>query len=441
MIYKLSILMFAVFMSTASAHARDCSRYADEEYATDFIIIAPAFKEVSAQEDLMGAFRTFLLEDVPLSSRVSLYAGSRNQLLFQCTLPSKRSFNSVQVRTRLFSSDFNAALKTVQSSGVVGQGWLNVPSSLLFAAQELQPGVETHVILLGPTEFKDQAYPHFSMEDGYVPNDEHLFVDVLVSPYGLRGRESLFDQIYVHFGLGETNVADARHVEALQRFWSLYINRGGGTAVMFSRDFDSALRSAARRNQRPLVNYGAPEQTGKLEMNRVVITPPDRIVRMLLLYSEKELIDEFDQSKRVRPTVEDATIAITWPCQECDLDLYVRVPGNQSNELFYENIKTSFGNFYKDFDPSNNPPTGFEYVEIKDVPNIYDVQIGVNFYSGKTPSPIEGALRVAIDGNIFIRQFKIEATEGNRGVDRDGNRASSQHWYQLSLSDMVPFSY
>lgn len=86
------------------------------------------------------------------------------------------------------------------------------------------------------------------------------------------------------------------------------------------------------------------------------------------------------------------------------------------------------------FGRSANHGVDYEYIELNPA-DLASVKAWVNLYAGEA-SNISGVVVVRLNGQTHRGEFRLQATEGNKAVDRQ-QRDHSPHWVELDLLRIV----
>jgi hypothetical protein len=121
-------------------------------------------------------------------------------------------------------------------------------------------------------------------------------------------------------------------------------------------------------------------------------------------------------------------VGIRWSCKSCDLDLYAK-SNSEPQYLYFSNVKTNEGKYFKDFTSSPDTINGLEYIQfIKDV-DVEDMDIKINFYSGTGEG--SGVIRAEFKNNVYEQPFLIESDTGNKAGSNPKN------WVKISLASLL----
>jgi len=264
------------------------------------------------------------------------------------------------------------------------------------------------VIVLGSPFYDDPSDAAFSMAGGIIPGDGHLQVGRDQSVFGIVGQEQLLSTLRVHLVYGDAVMQSDRHAYHIERFWQLFVSRQSGALVTFAPEISTAL-SHVNTNAAALPDVYKIQKTDRLEMIRL------RDVEIKTSIHERPLSSIMPTAQQLRHA-KNLEVGITWDCENCDLDLYLR-PLPSSAILYFGYPKSNEGVYYKDFRNSPVGVGGFESIELSIPVDLRSVAIAVNFYSGEVKDKLTGHIRMAIDGQTYAMNFTINALSGNKGKD------------------------
>ena len=131
-------------------------------------------------------------------------------------------------------------------------------------------------------------------------------------------------------------------------------------------------------------------------------------------------------------------LRLTWGCEGCDLDLYVKLP--QGDVISFRNPSSMQGQLYKDQRSSPSLSNGYETVALTGDVDLSKLEVLVNFHTGAAPQGVQGVIEVEA-ANTEARQipFQIDTVSGNRGQDHDVVLRTgdlSPAWARVDLSTL-----
>lgn len=417
---RITLSFFALFMALMVVPAA---------FARDLVVaVSPYYPPDEAKKHSVQLLQQ--LTQLEQGSRVTLIDGYHLSIIGEFNIPDNSAYSNPKARLGL-NRDAVAALKRFADKSVApgSEGHPPIPSAvrlpqlLRYAAEHFSHAKQLDLVVLGSPFFVDTKEPAFSMTGGRFPSDGHLFATPGKSPYGTEGQGQLLKNVHVHIGYGSDNIMQGdRHRYFVQRFWTLYIERLGGKLSSFVADVPTLFRGLAQKNSPPAHDF-KPVHSDKLEM--ILLRPQEN----------KQSIFERPVSKTALPQMqlrraENVQIGISWQCALCDLDLYARaMPG--APVLYFGNITTKHGYYWKDYRNSPQPTNGFETISF-DVPlDLRTLLIAINFYEGEAPKGAAGEIRIAVDDQTYAAPFHIPATRGNGGHDMakvfETGKASGNH--------------
>lgn len=306
---------------------------------------------------------------------------------------------------------------------------VRLPQFLRHVAQNISGQNKTDVIILGSPFYDDPSDAPFSMAGGFIPGDGHLQVARNQSVYGIIGQEDLLKTLRVHFVYGDAVMQSDRHAYHIERFWQLFVTRQSGQWITFASEA-STVFTRIHTNAPALPNPYKLQKTDRLEMIRL------RDVEIKTSIHERPLSAIMPTAQQLHHA-KNLEVGITWDCESCDLDLYLR-PLPSSAVLYFAHPSSNEGIYYKDFRHSPAGSGGFETIELTVPVDLRSVVIAVNFYSGEVSGKLTGQIRMAIEGQTYAMNFAIHASKGNRGKDvlTAFNAANSNTPHTLFISPL-----
>lgn len=134
-------------------------------------------------------------------------------------------------------------------------------------------------------------------------------------------------------------------------------------------------------------------------------------------------------------------IGIRWTtqCPEVDIDLYVaQSPASNIDQfLYYGMTSTDFGRYGEDIRDAaafSANASGLEEIELYNVPNLSDLQIRLNHYSGPCSQPINGTVRALFNNSVYEAPFTISG--GPDAANGFGNAAASPSWQIIQPAEL-----
>lgn len=299
-------------------------------------------------------------------------------------------------------------------------GAIRLPQALRFIGEHYPATEQTHVLLFGSPLYDDHKEKDFTMRHNHIPGDGHLTKARSVTPYGIKGQESLLAKYRVHLVFPDNRwQQDDHHAFYVKRFWTLFIEGQGGVLSTFSSDLPTVFQRV--RNQTPAPKHAYElERSDKLEM--ILLRPPV-VQHELSIYDRQISKDPLARADLTQ--ARDVVVGITWDQPKVDLDLYVR-PSPDAAVLSYKHTQSPEGTYYKDFTSSPRVNNGYETVAFTVPLKIQNIVIAVNYYGGRTKAPISGALRLSLGDRTYAHPFVLSAKQGNGGQGGEATMESGQ---------------
>lgn len=330
-------------------------------------------------------------------------------------IPENSAYRSEKARLgankKTVGSLMQFAKRPLQVSGSIlpsVKGAVRLPQFLRYVAQNIsgQRAADRNidVIVFGSPFYDDPNDAAFSMADGLIPGDGHLQVGRDQSVFGIVGQEQLLKSVRVHVVYGDAVMQSDRHAYHIERFWQLFVTDQAGQWVTFASEASTAFKRV-KANAAALPVNSTLQKTNRLEMIRLRDVKIKTSIHDRVLSTIKPTAQQLRHASNVE-------VGITWNCQSCDLDLYLR-PKMGRVILFFGHTHSDDGIYYKDF--QNAPVGGFETIELSVPVDLHHVVIAVNFYSGAVNDKLMGQIRLAISGQTYAMPFTIHALSGNRG--------------------------
>jgi hypothetical protein len=293
------------------------------------------------------------------------------------------------------------------------------------------PGVQrfSGVFFGSPLVTAPEAY---SMKNRY-PSDAFLFMPD-VSLFSTLGKEKALSNVDIHVvhspGLAEFSERNRDyHQTRIKRFYGLFISTMGGSLASFGGTADH-LKNISKTAY-PKVSYGAAEKNDGKPIIYEVQSPQ---LERQDTGRQKSLWEGTIDKNPTAPTRQSAPfdIGITWN-RNVDLDIYVMPPGDKELSFQKTTSEKYNGRFLKDIVslPGTN---GFETVVYdSDVP-FRELRVYINHYAGASNEPIDGELRIRIEGATYAKKFRFPPGQGTRG---QGSRDSSPAWMKIEIAKVV----
>lgn len=160
-------------------------------------------------------------------------------------------FESIKHRIKKFGAE-NSGIAALLGGYKPGDGsaQINIPSVLRnFGDNRLNKDAVTDIIIVGSPVYISKDEPSFSWRDSkgifQVPTTDHIFEPLSVSTYGTLGRELGLKNAFVHIcALNTDEDWNSAYSEASHEFWSLTVQRLGGSLVTWT---DNDLKACFKR--------------------------------------------------------------------------------------------------------------------------------------------------------------------------------------------------
>lgn len=449
------------------------------------------FMDEAARRQVGEALPAFLLEPklLPGGTRVVAWDAWNLQRIAEFDI-SVREFDTARAR----------ALKLQRELGRLGQ-WLRqaapavegMPAGCaavrapewLFAASAEPASPRRTFVLLGSPFYRSPTEPAFDMEsDARYPSDGHLALALRDSVFGVVEKARRLDRAAVFWCFfGQAIWANALHEERVTRFWSLFVQRQGGTLGWFSPDLSATFAQAARPALSPMLRaeIDAADEKPLMHSARprtflVPVPPPSPAPPVVapaplpappppppanepaVTVAEPPAVVPAPQPASAPPPVVESVpapiapaappaplpmpfvlddaktgIGIAWSAS-IDLDLYVRLrPG--ARELYYRQDRSTEGFLYRD-ERHANVGRQYEFIEFRDRGpiDLSQATIWVNYYSGRAAG-VTGQIVLFERGRVRLGTFVLPASRGNSGRE-DQRRGTSPHWVQIRLDQL-----
>jgi len=422
----------------------------------DVYTIAVTNFHVEGTEKLGSTLGQLATKVLKPGDRVIVLDGAERKKIADFLIPEENRFNSPKIRFKQVKKQFRpiAVHQTKRKADPSSGDTNDLLSFYRFFGDSIRasyPKEPVHMILFGSPIQHDPRQPGFSMRGAVFPNDGHFTVDGYTSPYGVADRQSHFNNSKLHFCVANEDLQSLEYEERVERAWSLYIAGLGGTLATFTRDTNTCVqrfldKSDPQREfllnpeqKRPvmikLVPSGqskessqSPEANSAQPQKRLSANQAGRFLGTDIPVNSTPALNKVGRLK----------VGIRWDCN-CDLDLYVRHK-SETKPLYFNNKKSKLGSFFKDWTSSTKDALSYEFIEFHEPVDAQDLEIKVNFYSGKVRGGPKGAVRIWLDGHdgVWEMPFHIPASSGSKGQNR--NTANSPHWVHINPLQVLRLS-
>ena len=384
-----------------------------DAFARDLIIalsphVTPERAAVQAKSVLQ------FITGLKVGDRALLIDGDRLTLIGEFKIPEGAAYRNPKSRLA-HNGQTVAALRHFVDAASRGRrpaGSVRLPQLLRHVSQNLSYPPQTDLIVIGAPVYVDPDQDGFSMTDKRFPGDGHLFASAGKTPYGAADNTEALSGLRVHMiYAGVPALQDETYRFHVSRFWTLFIERQGGTLVSFVPGLPTLFRRVRENVKAPPHNHKAGE-TDKLEMIRLQIEEPAQTI-----FEKPISASPLPQGRARRAG--DVQVGISWDCWTCDLDLYATAfPG--ASLLYFGQTESPQGRYWKDYLDSPAATNGYETIGFTVPLDLRALTLAVNFYSGTAPNGVNGEIRIAVDDDTFAAPFHIAASSGNRGKNMAG---------------------
>ena len=401
--------------------------------------MSPVLKAQDGKRQMVQVLR-FLSENLEAGEHANIFDAENRRFLGTFKKPTETKYASPKALLQ-YNRRVAGSLKSLyQKDHPDLQGGLEasvkIPQFLNFLAQNYAPLTDTDIVILGSPIYVDLENPLWDMRGGKFAGDGHFSTEPHKSVFSAMSKETYLEgaRIHILFPNKDWEINDSyRHY--ITRMWTLFIEAQGGELSSFTDDA-STFWMRVRNSAGALPHNFKREHTDKLETFEM--KPSQRKWKSI---HERELTTT-SPSKNALNFADDVEIGISWTCDVCDLDIYVR-PNHVADVLYFGNTKTAEGLYHKDFVNSPKAVKGYETVSFKDTVVLRDTFIAINWYCGESPSGVKGEIRLAIGNETYGLPFHIHGTSGSGGHERDtvlntGKAANSQ-WIIIKPQKILGF--
>ena len=389
----------------------------------------------------------FALEQTAPGDKVLVYDALNQQPVTEFNIPEGKLFqNNARARAQRLAptiATLRSFLVKDAATQQPGTGVIRLPEFLDLAGPQLRtPGQPLRVIVVASPFYLNPEMPSFNMDDAY-PSDAHLLANQSVSVFGTALRRGRLAEVTVHYAyVGQGGFINDYHQERITRFWSLFISQQDGVLATFAPDVNLAFRRAGEGVHQPIVSAQLDARDDKIQMLPVNRRPvprwlapatPETAAEPLVNSAAAAALPESlrNADLPVQTTHGQIGIGIMWAAP-VDCDLWVKA-SPAARDLFFQNRTTPEGRYFHDYRSANHG-VDYEYIELNPA-DLASVKAWVNLYAGEA-SNISGVVVVRLNGQTHRGEFRLQATEGNKAVDRQ-QRDHSPHWVELDLLRIV----
>ena len=390
--------------------------------------LSPVLSAQDGQKQMVQVLR-YLSENLEAGEHANIFDAENRRFIGTFTKPANKNYASTKALLQ-YNRSVAASLKSMYQvdhpdlkNGIKAS--VKIPQFLTFLAQNYAPLTDTDIVILGSPIYVDLQTPSWDMRGGKFAGDGHFSAQADKSVFSTVGNESYLQEARIHilYPSKDWEINDSyRHY--ITRMWTLYIEAQGGVLSSFTDDA-STFWMRVRDSAGALPHSFKREYTDKLETFEM--TPEERS-RTSIHDRELTTTPATQSALRIADEVE---IGISWTCDVCDLDIYVR-PNHVADVLYFGNTKTAEGLYHKDFVNSPQAVKGYETVTFTHPVDLRDTFIAINWYGGQSPNGVSGEIRLAIGDKTYGLPFYIKGTQGNAAIARDDvlntGKAANDNW-------------
>jgi len=381
-------------------------------FAKDFVVAISPFQDTQYAVSHTKTLLKRLAQDLEPGDRLTFLDGWHVRMIGTLNMPEKAIYNSAKARIKMNKRDVQKIMAFAKNAPHPAQGVepksavLRTPDLMRYISQNFASEEPVEILLLGSPLFADPNNQAFSMQDGLVFGDGHLVHGRDQSVFGIAGQDDDLKNMRLHWVYdGDAVYQNSRHEHFVQRAWTLWFEGQSGAVVSFGDDIDTAL-DRSLNNAAPIPHNYKRQPTERLEMIRI---PQIELKESIF----ERPVSTAPLRKNQLQNIAKATIGITWS-GDVDLDLYVRAHA-KADLLYFENSQTNEGIYFKDFLSSPAVTNGLETVELKNLKDLNELQIAINFYSGIASQGVRGEIRMAIGAQTYAMPFNFPAGNGDAG--------------------------
>lgn len=392
--------MMALSMTTALCHPAVAE-------ARDTVVVLSPNQESAALQAQIETVIGHLTQTLALGERAIFVDGANARLAAEFVVPDREAYENPRAKLQANGPALRD-LKQVIDRAQDGAATIDMAATLR-TVRETFPAADggSDMIVLASPIATPALAPHLSMRDGRIPSDGHIAAAAGDSPYGASGISGSLEGYEIHWGLiGPDWAISTAHAHHVERFWTLTAEAHGASMAYFGDDLRTMFRNTGgdvpdRQHAEPL------QPEAKVEMLQFAADGG----AVAALFSDPLVTGP--ASELTWRSASGVRIGITWPCRDCDIDLYVR-PNPRAPVIYFGQPATAEGRLFKDF--TNSPVGGYETVALVGEANLGEVRLALNLYRGNVPQGgVEGEIRIAIGEDIRAMPFTIPASVGNRG--------------------------
>ena len=416
-------------------------------YSEEYIIVLSKDYPSSVDREVIGNnIVKFVLINLKRGDNLSVISNEGFKTLATFNVLDKDGYDNKNVKRKKFSRRLMKLSKYIKnipiSNDTIAHSLLSEPQLLKHLSihnfSELtEEQRNIHILLIGNALYKDMKEPNFNMREGWFPTDGHIRANEKQSIYGTSNKNGYLKGVSLHHLV--TNKDDEWFSDLyklrIKRFWSLFLKNQGGELSTFSTDADTAFNRFSNHSKGVEI-FNFDHTSDKLEMLKT------RRVSVPIQPLSSNNIDDLDDAEFMNDGIHISSIAptaikgklkigISWTCTACDLDLYAKSNG-ASKYLYYSNVLTSEGKYFKDFTTSPNTLNGLEYIQFTRDFEMNNMDIRVNFYKGTLQGGVSGIVRAEYENKVYEKHFSISANSGN-----SGDKNQPDNWVIINLPELL----
>lgn len=406
-----------------------CLGVSPQAEAKNLIIgMSPVLSAEDGQRQMIQVLR-YLSENLEVGEHANIFDAENRRFIGSFLKPENKNYASPKALLQ-HNRRVAASLKSMYradhpdlAGGIKAS--VKIPQFLTFLAQNYAPLTDTDIVILGSPIYMDLQTPSWDMRGGKFAGDGHFSAQADKSVFSTVGKETFLQgaRIHILYPSKDWEINDSyRHY--ITRMWTLYIEAQGGALSSFTDDAPT-FWMRVRNSAGALPHTFKREYTDKLETFEMA---PEQRKRTSI--HEREL-STTPPSKSAMNIADEVEIGISWTCDVCDLDIYVR-PNHVADVLYFGNTKTAEGLYHKDFVNSPQAVKGYETVTFKHAVDLRDTFIAINWYGGHSHSGVRGEIRLAIGDKTYGLPFHIKGEKGNAALERDSvlntGKAANDNW-------------
>ncbi len=377
------------------------------------IIGISPMQETTTLEQQKAKILDYAINHVGTGDSLLLMDALNSRIIGEFTVPDKAAYQHPRAKVNI-NKAFIVKLKqfsviTIPDNNVAGA--LNVPRFMDFLGKNHAPFDDSRIMLIGSPIYVSSASDNVSMKDGYYYKDGAFNAPPSQSVLSLHGRENTVPTT-IHW-LIDTSLTDhQRYAHYVTRMWTLYLEGHGAKLASFDADATTVWTRFAADSKAHAHAFTRDMDADTTALENIAPLPQISVT-LPAIYDRALSTTKPDQATlRKAGNVE---VAVSWDCEACDLDLYVR---HGAEIIYHNNRQTAHAIYNKNYAPSPDTKHGFEQITFTKPIDLQDVMVGVNWASGESSKGVRGEIRLSIDGATYAKPFTLDR-------DINGAHASS----------------